>query len=140
MIRGLVFGALASADNVEAVDLGPFNQFTDQSRLVAIGEGVNEASGSCTLGQEGTSQDVCFDINHDQVAPVFDGLKSVVDACERIASGFDQNVQSIRPDEGIAVIGEMGGAGLEGVIEVGCGKLFGWPLSTREGFTRPVQG
>ena len=63
-----------------------------------------------------------------------------MDACERIARGFDQNVQTVRPDEGIAVIGEMGGAGFEGVIKVGCGKLFGRPLSTREGFTRPIQG
>ena len=89
---------------------------------------------------EWDDQDVCFDIDHNQMASVFDGLKGVVDTCERIAGGFDQNVQTVRPDESIAVIGEMGGAGFEGVIEVGCCKLFGRPLSTREGFARPVQG
>ena len=56
---------------------------------------------------------------------MFDGLKGVVDARERITSGLDQNIQTVRPDEGIAVIGEIGGTGFEGVIKVDCVKLFG---------------
>ena len=58
----------------------------------------------------------------------------------RVAGGFDHHVESIRANQGIAVVGKVGGPGLKGIVEVRCGELAGRPLRAPEGFARPVNG
>ena len=43
-------------------------------------------------------------------------------------------------NQGIAVVGKVGGPGPEGIVKVRCGELAGRPLRAPEGFARPVNG
>ena len=62
-----MFRAFTGADDVESVGPRPFDEFTNQSRLVAIGKRVDEAGGFRPLRQYGSREDVRFDVDHDKV-------------------------------------------------------------------------
>ena len=90
-----VLGPLAGTHHLEPTASGPIHQFTDQRRLVPIGQAVDDACPPGSPGQQGTCHHIGLHVDHDQVLAVLDGLQGVTDPRDRIARGFHDDIHTL---------------------------------------------
>ena len=127
VIVGVIAGALAGADDLEATGSGPIHVFRDQGRLIAPGQAVDHAGLFRSPRQQRSGDRVRLYIHHDHMLAVIDGGQAVANADARFAGGIDQHVQRGMGDQGHGVIADMGGPVLPGIIQGGGGDLFVGP-------------
>jgi hypothetical protein len=73
----------------------PVDELHDESRLVPVGLGVDDAGGLCPLCQGRAGERIRLDGHHDDVLAGLDGAKRVVDADDRIAGRLHDHVDVV---------------------------------------------
>ena len=114
MVLGQVAGTLARGCDLEAAAPGPVDVFADQGRLVAPGEAVDHPCSCSFLSQQRPDQRIGLDVDHDDMMACSDGSPAMCDTGPGYAGGFDDDVQWLRPGQGIGVRSQPGAATGEG--------------------------
>src|SRR5262249_8065525 len=124
VVVGLVARALAGRHDIEAAGSRPVDVLTDQRRLIAPGQTVDDTGGLRFGSEERTDQRVGLDADHDDVLAVRDRRERMTDARRRHAGCLADHLDLGEGDERFHVGGDMGTALLECIAERG-GRIGG---------------
>ena len=117
MIHRQILGALACSDHLEPRRARPIHHFTNQCRLVAVSERVNDARLTRTLREQRAGQSVGLDVHHHDVFAVLATSEHVVDARSGAAGGVDDDFNGIAGNSLGRIIGDERGAVLTGIVQ-----------------------
>ena len=87
-----ILGSLAGGDDLETTGAGPINQLASQRRLVAVGQGIDDAPRPRLLGEQWSGQHIGFDIDHDDVLAGRDRRARMGNARRRTAGRLDNDL------------------------------------------------
>ena len=113
MELGQVTRPLAGGDDIKAAGTSPVHLLANQCRLVAIGQGIDDAGLLRPLRQQRSGQGIGLDVDHYQMAPVFAARRMMANTRRRVAAGIDDDIDAVGGDQEVGVVGNHGRAAFE---------------------------
>jgi hypothetical protein len=105
MISGQVLGALSGSHDLESAGACPVYDFTDQRRLVAIGQAVKASSRFRPLCQQGTGKSIRFHRRHNHMATICRGQFGVANGRLGITGRLDHDFDRVMANQGFGIFG-----------------------------------
>jgi hypothetical protein len=100
----------------KAAGARPVDQVADQRGLVAEGQRIDHARLLRLVREQGAAEGVGLDRHVDHVLAVREGIEAVVDGGDGVAGALDHDVDGRLARHGLPVVGDPGGAGLQGFL------------------------
>ena len=99
--------AAPGGGDVEARRPRPVHEIADQRRLITIGEAVHDGSFAGVAREQRPAHRVGFHRHHDDMLAMPEGRECVLDRSDRIARGFDDDVDQRMRNERLPILADM---------------------------------
>ena len=140
VIGGQMPGALAGGDDLEAAGARPIDHFAYQRGLIAVGERVHDFRSLRLRRQHGADERVRLHVGHHDVATVAETGARVVHARHGVAGRLDDDVDPVRRDQFLRVLGQPDRAAPASVGRIGRGVPGFGPSGLSQRASRAVHG